>query len=151
MKTIKDFILLFHSFLSIFVITKSKDNYNLIKRSMSIQGDINELRHISAEIKSLNRRFKTLRMQKKATEKRIDSYLREKEQPGVKYKGIAVTIEERSRRVYKNKKSKQSDGRYVLEKYGIDNSDEVLEELLEAMRGSPRRRTIVKMTKIKNY
>lgn len=115
----------------------------------SIQGHIKELKNINTEIVNLNQRLKLLRQQKKTSEDAINNFLVEKEQPGVKYQGMAITLEEKKKREYKNKKEKTTDGKNILEKYGVDNPDQVLNELLEAMRGDVIVASAVKIRKLK--
>lgn len=116
---------------------------------MSIQSDINELQSINIEIKNIQQRLKHIRNQKKKVENRINNFLKEKQQPGVKYKGVAITVQDVKKRSYKKKQHKKDDGCYILNKYGINNSKQVLEELLEAMRGSPEYKPVIKMKNIK--
>ena len=116
----------------------------------SIQGDINEIKEINAEIQSLRRRLAALKQQKIKAEDRINSFLEEKQQPGVKYRGLAVTLEEKNKRLYKDKKSKEIDGIDILEKYGItSNSKQVLDELMEAMRGELTTTSVIKVKPLK--
>ena len=99
---------------------------------------------------NLNQRLKLLRQQKKNAEDAINNFLVEKEQPGVKYQGMAITVEDKKKREYKNKKEKESDGKNILEKYGIDDSSKVLDELLEAMRGDVILAPTIKIKKLKD-
>jgi transposase len=115
----------------------------------SIQGDINEINQINKEITDLRKRLVILRETKTKIEKRINEFLQEKDQPGVKYKGMAITIEEMKKRTYKNKKTKETDGIDILQKYGIDNSKKVLSEILEAMRGDIETSSIIKVRHLK--
>ena len=115
----------------------------------SIQGDINEINQIDIEMKELRRKLSILRQQKTKAEDRINQFLQEKDQPGVKYKGMAITLEEKKKRVYKDKKSKETDGINVLKRYGIDNSKEVLSELLDAIRGDVETSSVVKVRNLK--
>ena len=50
---------------------------------------------------NLNQRLKLLRQQKKNAEDAINNFLVEKEQPGVKYQGMAITVEDKKKREYK--------------------------------------------------
>ena len=72
-----------------------------------------------------------------------------KEEQGFKYNGMAVISEEKDRRPYKKKSEKMETGMQILEEYGIQNSKEVLEELLEKMKGSPVQETKIKIKEIK--
>lgn len=102
---------------------------------MSIQGDVNELYAINKELTSLSKKRKKLNERKKLVEERIKNFLREKEQPGLKHQGVAITLDEKPKRHAKKKNEQQRDALGVLERRGIDNAEEILEEILEARRG----------------
>jgi len=102
---------------------------------MSIQTDVNELSNILKEMKRLNKTIADLRKRKKTIEDRITSFLQSKEQPGVKYKGMAIIAEDKKKICYKSKKEKEKSGIETLKKYGIQNPDQILKELLLSMQG----------------
>ena len=105
---------------------------------MSIQGKVNELNSVKNEIKKLRIRGSELRTIAKQLENEIDNYLDAKDQPGLKYKGTAIIRETKTKRRLKNKDEQKADAIYVLEKYGINTPDKVLEEIIESRRGSPK-------------
>ena len=102
---------------------------------MSIQGDLVTLSGLEREIKTLNKRLKLLRKEKRECEARIATYIRAKELPGVKQRGTAVLLEEKTRRAPKTSKERDQDAREVLQRAGVHNADAVLQELLEARKG----------------
>ena len=104
---------------------------------MNIQGDIMECQSLKHEITVLSKRLKILREKARQSEERINVYLEETGQPGVKFRGTAIVREEKPKRKPKKKKDRKADAIYVLEKYGINDPENVLEELMEARRGSP--------------
>jgi transposase len=112
---------------------------------MSIQDDILELQGLSSEIKRLSKELKRLRDQKKRCESRIQEYLVVNNQPGVKMNGTIIMLQEREKRRPAKKSEKIQRGESVLQKHGIYNSRETLEELLEAMRGSPETTSSLKI------
>lgn len=116
---------------------------------MSIQGDVIELQSINHEIKVLLARLRNLRKKAKDAEQRINSFLEQKGQPGVKFKGTAIIRETKPKRKPKKKADREADALYVLRKHGIDNPQNVLEELLEARRGSPEMHTRLKFKDIR--
>lgn len=116
---------------------------------MSIQGKVNELNSIKNELKDLRMRGATLRKRAKQIEQEIDEYLDMKDQPGLKYKGTAIIREKATKRRVKKKDEQRSDAIYVLEKHGIDNPENVFDELMEARRGSPKEHSKLKFKKIK--
>jgi hypothetical protein len=115
---------------------------------MSIKSDVQELESIKAEIKSMNIRRKILKTKQEAVEKRIKDYLTSKNQQGVKHQGTAIIIEQDEKRVSKKIKDRDEEARLVLEKYGINNASQVLEELLEARKGD---KVSVDKLKVKKY
>ena len=102
---------------------------------MNITGYINELQSLEKEISILSKRLKKLKTRKKEIEEEIAEYLRETNKPGIKYKGRAILLKEVDKRTKMRKKEREEEGKNVLEQYGVDNADEVLSELLEAMKG----------------
>lgn len=102
----------------------------------SVIGDVNELKELNLEITRLSKELKQLRVNRTEVEDRIIDFLRRTDQPGVKYKNIAVVQQERKFHKRPGKKEKFLVGATVLKGYGIDNPDEVLSKLLDAMRGS---------------
>jgi hypothetical protein len=113
-----------------------------------IVGAVKELETIDDEIKRLKKRMAVLRKRHRELTKHVSGFLDEKKQPGLKYRGVAVTVQEKGRREYKKKADKYSDGIAVLKSYGINHADDALEELLEAMKGAPR---IEKTLKLRSY
>jgi hypothetical protein len=118
-----------------------------------IQGYINELKQLDLEVKNLRISLKKLNDRKKVIEGEIIKYLEAKDQPGVKYKGVAVVAQEKKTRERKKKGEKLEDGKNILREYGVRDSDEVLERLLEAMKGDVKNVKSVKLfeeTKLKD-
>jgi hypothetical protein len=116
---------------------------------MSIRALVNESEVLKVEIKTRASQLKGLRRRLKEVEGRIVDYLDEKEQPGVKYEGKAVYIEEKERRKPKKQRDRVEDSLGVLRKHGIDNPEEVLSELNNARRGSPEPLRKLKFGKLK--
>lgn len=104
---------------------------------MSIQGKVKEIDSIKKELKTLRDRGSVLRKRIKVIEQEIEQYLDAKDQPGLKYKGIAIIRENKQKRRIKKKNEQREDAIYVLEKYGIDRPEKVFDEIMEARRGSP--------------
>lgn len=112
---------------------------------MSITQDVIEMKELDVEIKRLRSHLKKLSAQKAACEERILQYLEVHDQPGIKMNGMIIMANERPKRRYKKKSEKLNDGESVLQKYGIRNSREALEELMESMRGSPEPKNCIKI------
>lgn len=116
---------------------------------MSIQGQVNELKSIQNELKSLRQQGAVLRKRAKQIEQEIDAYLDAKDQPGLKYKGMAIIRENKTTRRIKKKSEQNADAIEILERNGIDDPQKVLEELLDSRRGTPTEETKLKFKKYK--
>jgi predicted RNase H-like nuclease (RuvC/YqgF family) len=117
---------------------------------MSIQGKVNELKSIQNELTSIRKQTSGLRQRAKQLEQEIKDYLDAKDQPGLKYKGLAIIRETKPKHKTKKKADQKSDAIYVLEQHGIDDPEKVLEEILTARKGSPTEQTKLKFKKYKN-
>lgn len=102
---------------------------------MSIQSLLNELEEIDQEIKNNNLRNKTLRTRANEIKMNIQTYLNNKEQPGIKYKGKAILLETKEKRMPKKKNVKEKDGISYLESLGVPNPKEAYEKFLEIQKG----------------
>jgi hypothetical protein len=102
---------------------------------MSIQGYVEELASIDLELKQLMARAKFLRGEKKKVMEYIQEFLQAKDQPGVKYKNIAIVREKKEVADKKTAKEKAIDAIIVLEKHGIQDAEKVLKEIREAEKG----------------
>lgn len=103
---------------------------------MSIQNDVNELKHIEIELKRLRVQVKKLNSRKKDLNDKIAEFLKSKDQVGVKYQGKAIILNNKTKREYKSQKDKHSDGVRVLREYGISDPKKVLDEIIESMKGN---------------
>ena len=117
-------------------------------KKMSIQAQVNELKSIQNELTTLRKKSSILRKRVKTLESEIDAYLDVKDQPGLKYKGMAIIRETKQKRQPKKKNEQLSDAIQVLKQYGIDDPQKVFEEVMEARRGVP---TTQRVLKIKKY
>lgn len=97
--------------------------------------DLKELKNITSEIKRLNAETKVLRLKKKDIEERITEYLREVDQPGVKYGDLVVLSKESVRRKRLKKKEKEDKAVAVLEEMGILDAKQALVTILDSMKG----------------
>ena len=119
-----------------------------------IKGLISEVGRIDDEIdrlkeaaKKLNAQKRKLNEKKKKLEKIIIKYLENNDQIGVKYQGTAVIAKSKHKRNRRKKKEKEHLGSEVLRKYGIRDSDKVVKELLEAMKGDVEDETILQISR----
>lgn len=119
---------------------------------MSIKEYMNELEVLTREIKRMNLELRTLRKQKAEAEQNIVDFLVERNLPGFKYKGTEILLKEKCIRPAKNIKKRKEDILTILkglEKSGDFPPEEVLNDILEVSRGSPKKKTFIKIQKIK--
>jgi ABC-type dipeptide/oligopeptide/nickel transport system ATPase component len=116
---------------------------------MSIQSDITELNKVNQEIKRLSIEVRKLRKQAKDIELRIVDFLKEKDQPGVKYQGKAIILENKEKYLKKKKNEQETDAIEVLSKFNIPNPEDVLKEILNARKGNLTEIPKLKIKKIK--
>jgi hypothetical protein len=117
---------------------------------MSISSNVRELGNVKAEIKRLSSTLKLLRQKSKEIEHEIIHYLEAKKQPGVKFQGQAIVMEQISKRLSKKKSDRESASILVLQDHGIHDAERVLNELLEARKGSPKDVRKLRIKKLKN-
>ena len=116
---------------------------------MSIQGRVNELKSIQNALSSLRKQGSVLRKRAKQIEADIDEYLDAKDQPGLKYKGMAIIRETKPKRKTKKKADQKADAIQVLEQHGVNNPEKVFEEVMEARRGIQTEQRKLKFKKYK--
>lgn len=96
---------------------------------MSIKGDVEELNKINLEIKRTLLNLNKLRSSKKEVEKRVKSYLKEKELPGVKHQDLVIQLDTSSRKVGKKKIEREHAIYEILARSGIQNPTEIIEKI----------------------
>lgn len=101
----------------------------------AIHNDVDELKSLGLEIKSIRAQLKALQSQKTACENRIINYLDANDMPGAKYNNSVIMVTQKAKRAYQKKSEKLSNGEDVLRRYGIHDASGVITELLDAMRG----------------
>ena len=104
--------------------------------SSEIVAFVTELKELTVDIKRRSTEIAKLRKRKEELEKKITDFLIEKDQPGVKYRDVAVILEKNKyKRIPKKKAQKEEDAVNVLKHYGIGNAEKILSELIETMKG----------------
>lgn len=101
----------------------------------SIAGTVSELAEINKELKRQRQKVKELNLRKKELENTILSFLRETNQPGVKYRGLRIEKADKITHARVKKTEKLQAWESVLRNNGVTNVDDVVDELLEAMTG----------------
>jgi hypothetical protein len=114
---------------------------------MSIQRDLDELNSLNIEIQRLQQIIRDYRKQKNILEERVISFLKNQETHGVRYNDKAVLLENKESRNKKKKTEKINDIASVLQRYGIQKSDKLLNDILEAQRGNSTTNNVLKIVK----
>lgn len=117
--------------------------------SITIRADVQELENIDLELKRLNKRRKELLDLKKIKEEKIQEYLRERNLPGVKHHDTAVVLKEKDARARKKPKESDADSVAVLERYGVNDPERVLKEILDSRKGDPYKKAKIIFSRIK--
>ena len=117
---------------------------------MSIKADVNELEAIRFELKQLTLKRKALREREKVIEGRISAFLKSKEQVGVKHNGTAIVIVDKQVAAPKKPKDRDADTISVLEKWGIEDPEKALAEIMAVRKGDKIMKEKVCTQKIKN-
>ena len=99
---------------------------------MTIQESVRTLTEINKEITRSSKELAKLRKQAKAINKEITDYIISREQIGVKCDGNAFIVDKKTKPITKPKKLKEQSYIEIAEKYGIDNPQEFLKELMSA-------------------
>jgi lipopolysaccharide biosynthesis regulator YciM len=115
-----------------------------------IYGNIEEFQEVDKEIKRLNKKLKELRLKKKESEEKICEFLKEKNQPGFKYKNIAITMTDKLYRSRKNIAEKKEQMLEIIRNSKDPESNEVVEEILESIKGETYTKKYIKIQRIKN-
>jgi len=115
---------------------------------MSIKSYVDELEQIQYEIKANNKRNTLLRARLKELEINISKYLAEKGQHGVKYKGRAITVEQKERRATKKNKEKEAVIISLFEDLGVSDPKEAYSKLKDVQKGEIIAETKLKFKKL---
>lgn len=99
---------------------------------MAMQAKVRSLTEINNEITRLTKQISMLRKQAKEINSEITNYLVSKDEIGFKCDGNALILDKKTKPVAKNKKSKEESYISFIEKHGIENPKEFLQELLNS-------------------
>tara|TARA_Y100000816_G_scaffold141962_2_gene100641 strand:+ start:192 stop:545 length:354 start_codon:yes stop_codon:yes gene_type:complete len=116
--------------------------------SRQITGYVIELNNLEIEIKRLSSQLKKLRARKKDIEEKVSEYLTKTGKPGVKYKGKTIVLKKKNKRVRKKEKERINDGSRILKEYGIHNAENVIKEVMEALKGEKEEALSLQYNKI---
>lgn len=117
---------------------------------MSIQGYVTELQGLKNELKNLNKKRADTLKKIREVESKISEFLKEKQQPGVKYQGTAIILEQKEKPGKKKNKDRDLDAISVLKDCGIEDAENIFKKLMEARKGPLELKETLKLAKIKN-
>ncbi len=103
--------------------------------SSKVIAELKEIHSINKEIKRLSNELKTLKTRKTDVERNVLKYLHKENKQCVQYEDIVVMTKEKKSRLRKSKDERNEDGSSVLEQLGITNPQDVLINILDAMKG----------------
>lgn len=115
---------------------------------MNIHAEISTLTGLKKEIALRSKEIGKLRKEAKIKEANIITYLKEKDQHGVKFNGNALIMNTKPKPVAKPKKLKEESYLRVLEEAGVPNPENFLKELFNAGK-EEKEVTNLKIQKIK--
>lgn len=120
----------------------------ITKNMATIKAYIDELDGIETELKKLRVIMKKLNARKKELHQYISDYLEEKDQPGLKYNGRVIMLDSGKMRKPKKKKEKEVDCKDLIRRWGIDDTDDFYEELMDSMRGESYTKNKIKIKRL---
>jgi hypothetical protein len=114
-----------------------------------ISNTVTELNKINQEIKRHRADIKKLNERKAILDNEIKDFLNQKNQPGLKYQGVAIVMEDATKHKYKKKDDKKKDCCELLRDYGINNPEDAFEKILSSLKGEEETMTKLKIKKLK--
>lgn len=116
---------------------------------MSITNTVTELNKINQEIQRHRKEIKKLNERKTILDNEIKDFLQSKEQPGLKYQGVAIVLEDSVKHKYKKKDDKKKDCCDLLSEYGIQNTEDVFSKIINTLKGEEEQTVKLKIKKLK--
>ncbi len=110
---------------------------------------VTELKEITNEVNIRKLELSKLTKRKKDLEDKIVKFLDEKNQPGVKYKGVAVVAEEKTKRKPKKKTQKIEDCISVLRGHNVHNPERILKDIFETIKGDEVETKSIKLKEVR--
>ena len=113
-----------------------------------VKNNMRQLKGILDEMETVNERLKRLKEKKKDIEGKIISYLKQVEQPAVKYDDIIVFAKEKNKKQRLKKTECQKSINDALLELGINDPQLVLKTIKEASQGELTKETAIQIKKI---
>ena len=117
---------------------------------MATSALISEINSLKVEIKRRSQALSKLRKRKKELESKLIQFLDNNNQRGVTYKGkLAIVKQQKSRSIRRLRKNEKALlAKEMLEKYGIQNTGKLAQDLVELMSGPREMITKLKYEKL---
>ena len=116
-----------------------------------VSSDMKELKNIMDEMKKTKMHLKKLKIQREELEEKISEYIKHENLPGLRQGTIAVYVKPKQKTVPKKKQEKIQDAKNVLEKQGIKNSEILLAEIMESLKGESVMKDTVQIKQFRDY
>jgi DsbC/DsbD-like thiol-disulfide interchange protein len=115
----------------------------------AIREHLQKMQNILNEKLRLKSQLKDLTAEEKKQQEEIKNYLKKTNAEGVTDQNLTVTIQDKKVRTKIKKDEKINNAKKILEEYGIVNSAEALEEIIESMKGNLTLETKISVKKTK--
>lgn len=117
---------------------------------MATSALISEINSLTEEIKRRSQALRELRKRKKSLETQLIQFLDSNQQRGVTFQGKIAIVKENKQKCTRRlrKTEKESLAKEMLEKYGIQNTGKLAQELVELMSGPKHTITKLKYQKL---
>lgn len=113
-----------------------------------IASAINELKELENESVRLKKQLREINTRKKKLEDHIKKYLEAKDQIGLKYRDVAVIAQPSTKRTRVKKQDQIERVQSYLEKSGMRVKPEIVEKLIEHLKGDEKETVKIKLTNI---
>jgi len=113
-----------------------------------IESHINEIKELENDSIRLKKLIKDVNTRKKKIEEHIRKYLESKDQIGLKYRDVAVIAQPTTKRSRIKKKDQVVHVQSVLEKNGIRVKSDVIEKMIEQLKGEEKESVKIKLTNL---
>ena len=116
---------------------------------MSIKEYVIDLERVDIELKNLRVKVKMLNAKRAEILKNITAYCQAKNQPGIKFNGKAIVVQEKETTKIRRDKGLSEDELNLLKEEGVKSPEKLYEKLKQVRKGETVVKTGVKITKIK--
>lgn len=116
----------------------------------SIRDEIVELHSILNEVKTLRNTIKIYNQRAAKLENNILTFLKNEKQVGVKYKDMAIVVDNKQKNKTKKKIEAENDIYKILRNNGISDPENLYKEIQNAKKGEVQEVSKLKLRKLKN-